>query len=58
MELADRTPMTATEFLDWSEMLPEGRRYELVSGEPIATAPERNRHNLVKMACWRASSTT
>lgn len=46
--------MTAAEFLDWVRTLPEGERYELVGGEPIAMAAERNRHNLVKTACCRA----
>ena len=55
MNLADnRTTMTAEEFLRWVETLPEGERYELVSGEPIAMSPERNRHNLVKTECWLA----
>jgi len=55
MNLADnRSTMTAKEFLQWVETLPEGERYELVSGEPIAMSPERNRHNLVKTECWLA----
>ncbi len=51
MNLTDRSAMTATEFLQWTDSLPEGDRYELVAGEPIAMAPERNRHNLVKVDC-------
>jgi len=43
--------MTAAEFLQWTSELPEGDRYELVAGEPVAMAPERNRHNLVKIDC-------
>ena len=54
MSLADRAPLTAAEFLDWTRTLAGDQRYELVSGEPIAMAPERNRHNLVKTACHRA----
>jgi len=46
--------MTAIEFLTWLESLSGDQRYELVSGEAIAIAPERNRHNLVKTACHRA----
>lgn len=46
--------MTTAEFLSWTKTLPENQRYELVSGEPIAMAAERNRHNLVKTACCRA----
>ncbi len=49
-----RTTMHAQDFLDWVETLTEGQRYELVSGEPVAMAPERNRHNLVKAECWLA----
>ncbi len=44
--------MNAQEFLRWVATLPEGQRYELVSGEMVAMAPERNRHNLVKAECW------
>jgi len=54
MNLADRLTMTASEFLRWAEDLPEGRRYELVAGEPVAMSPEKNRHNLVKTDCWLA----
>jgi len=46
--------MTAAEFLSWADTLSDGQRYELVSGEPMAMAAERNRHNLVKTACCRA----
>ncbi len=46
--------MTATEFLEWTEALDDNQRYELLAGEPVAMSPERNRHNLVKMSCWRA----
>ena len=51
MNLADRSSMTAAVFLDWTAGLPDGRRYELVSGEPVAMSPERNRHSLVKLDC-------
>jgi len=54
MDLADRATMTATEFLEWTATLSEGERHELVAGEPVAMAPERSRHNLVKTACCRA----
>lgn len=51
MNLADRSNMRADSFLDWTATLPEGQRYELVAGEPIAMSPERNRHSLVKLDC-------
>lgn len=54
MNLADRSTMTAVEFLSWVETLSNGKRYELVSGKPVEMAAERNRHNLVKTACCRA----
>jgi Uma2 family endonuclease len=41
--------MTAAEFLDWAAAQPEGRRYELDGGVPVAMAPERNRHALAKL---------
>jgi Uma2 family endonuclease len=40
--------MTVTEFLAWASAQPRGR-YELVRGEVVAMAPERARHNLVKL---------
>jgi Uma2 family endonuclease len=40
--------MTVPEFLDWASTQPRGR-YELVRGEVVAMAPERARHNLVKL---------
>jgi len=43
--------MTAEEFPRWTSELPEGERHELVAGEPVAMAPERNRRNLVKVDC-------
>jgi len=54
MRLADKASMTATEFLTWQETQAGDQRHELLSGEAIAMAPERNRHNLVKTACHRA----
>ena len=44
--------MTADEFIPWA-MDQEGR-FELASGEVVATAPERAAHNLVKAEVWRA----
>lgn len=41
--------MTAAEFLDWAAAQPEGRRFELDGGVPVAMAPERNRHALAKL---------
>ena len=40
--------MTVTEFLAWASAQSRGR-YELVRGEVVAMAPERARHNLVKL---------
>ena len=54
MTLASGKGMKATEFLAWRETRPDGKRHELVAGEPIEMAAERNRHNLVKTACVRA----
>lgn len=54
MSLAAKATMTAIEFRAWLESRSGSQRYELVSGEAVAMAPERNRHNLVKMACHRA----
>jgi len=44
--------MKVPEFLAWAEAQPQGR-YELVDGEIVAMAPERVRHNLVKLAVAR-----
>jgi Uma2 family endonuclease len=41
--------MKVPAFLDWAVAQPTGR-YELVDGEVVAMAPERARHNLVKLA--------
>jgi Uma2 family endonuclease len=48
-----KAPMKVPEFLAWAEAQPQGR-YELVDGEIVAMAPERVRHNLVKLAVARA----
>jgi Uma2 family endonuclease len=45
--------MTVAEFLDWATAQPRGR-YELVRGEVVAMAPERQRHLLVKGAVFAA----
>jgi Uma2 family endonuclease len=45
--------MTVAEFLDWATAQPRGR-YELVRGEVVAMAPERQRHLLVKGAVFVA----
>lgn len=45
--------MTVDEFIPWALAQPSGR-YELVGGEVIAMAPERARHNLVKLAVARS----
>lgn len=51
MNLADRSAMSAADFLSWADEWPEGQRYELVSGEPVAMSPERAQHSLVKLDC-------
>jgi Uma2 family endonuclease len=48
-----KSRMKVPEFLAWVETQPHGR-YELVGGEIVAMAPERVRHNLVKLAVARA----
>jgi Uma2 family endonuclease len=45
--------MTVAEFLAWASAQPRGR-YELVRGEVVAMAPERARHNIIKLAVARA----
>ena len=52
--MTDAAPkkLTANEFLDWALDQKEGERYELVAGEPVAMAPERAAHALVKAAIW------
>ena len=40
--------LTVAEYLAWAEGAPAGR-YELVNGEVIEKAPERARHNLLKL---------
>ncbi|MFZ1102065.1 MAG: Uma2 family endonuclease, partial [Hyphomicrobiaceae bacterium] len=45
--------MTVPEFLAWATAQPRGR-YELVRGEVVAMAPERQRHLRVKGAVFRA----
>ena len=47
-----KTRMNVAEFLAWAETQPDGR-YELLDGEIVAMAPERVRHNLVKLAVAR-----
>lgn len=46
--------LTALEFLKWTNTLDNDQRFELLTGEPIAMSPERNRHSLVKTDCWQA----
>jgi Uma2 family endonuclease len=45
--------MTVPEFLDWAGEHP-GTRYELVGGRPVAMAPEKVRHTVVKFSAARA----
>ncbi len=56
MTAQSKPRMTVAEFLAWAAAQPRGR-YELVQGEVVAMAPERARHNLVKLAVARASRT-
>ena len=51
-----RTRMTVEAFLGWLEEQPEGARYELVAGEPVAMAPEPAAHARLKARVWRALS--
>ena len=53
MTALPKTRMTVAEFLTWASAQPRGR-YELVDGQVVAMAPERARHNLVKLAVARA----
>lgn len=45
--------MTSDEFIAWAMERPKGERYELVSGEVVAMAPERSLHALTKGAVFR-----
>lgn len=45
--------MTVDEFIPWAMAQPRGR-FELVQGRVVAMAPERARHNLLKLAAARA----
>jgi Uma2 family endonuclease len=56
MSVPARTPMTVEAFLAWLDEQPEGTRYELVAGEPVAMAPERVAHARLKARIWRALS--
>ena len=40
--------MTMPEFLAWAETRENGR-YELISGQPVAMAPERSEHVQAKL---------
>ena len=44
--------MTVDEFLAWLDERPEGMRYELVAGQPVALAPERAAHARRKAEIW------
>jgi Uma2 family endonuclease len=46
--------MTVDQFLAWLEEGPEGVRYELVAGQPVAMAPERAAHARRKAEIWLA----
>jgi len=46
--------MTVEAFLAWLEVQPEGARYELAAGVPVAMAPERLGHARLKARVWRA----
>ncbi len=48
-----RTRMTADEFTAWAMQQDDGRRYELVSGDVIAMAPERAAHARLKFRLAR-----
>ena len=44
--------MTVDEFLAWLDERPEGMRYELAAGQPVALAPERAAHARRKAEIW------
>ncbi len=52
MPVPARARMTVEAFLAWMDEQPEGARYELVAGEPVAMAPERVAHARLKAAAW------
>jgi Uma2 family endonuclease len=54
MSFPARSRMTADEFLDWAMAQPEGARYELVTGEVVAMAPERAVRGRAKVAAFDA----
>jgi Uma2 family endonuclease len=49
--------MTADEFIEWAMGLPDGERYELVGGHPVAMAPERVSHARAKGSIYVALRT-
>ncbi len=48
--------MTVDQYLAWLGEGPEGQRYELVAGEPVAMAPERLGHARLEGRLWQALS--
>ncbi len=48
MNTHHRHKMTVDEYLDWYQEQPEGKRFELVDGQPVAMSPQRVRHIKVK----------
>lgn len=54
MSVPARRRMTVDAFFAWSEEQTDGKRYELVDGEPVAMAPERAAHARLKAAVWLA----
>lgn len=46
--------MTVPQFLAWAEKLGADQRYELISGVPVAMAPERTTHGRTKHAVAKA----
>lgn len=46
--------MTTDEFVAWVESRPEGKRWELIDGVPVAMAPERSGHARAKGRAFRA----
>lgn len=53
MTAQPKQKMTVDEFIPWAMAQTSGH-FELVQGEIVAMAPERARHNLVKLAVARA----
>ncbi|MEO1303195.1 MAG: Uma2 family endonuclease [Myxococcota bacterium] len=54
MSIPEQSRMSADAFLAWVTTSATEQRYELISGHPVAMAPERLEHALVKFAVTQA----